>query len=109
MPRFGEDSPIEGEHDLVSAGFSTCLHALCWQSGLQALWSWGSMELFAWTSKEEVRGFVLPYFVGALILVNTVRQCGIQLGCMYCMYLSCTSPWSTSCVFSEVNDSFVNT
>eukprot|EP00435_Cladocopium_sp_Y103_P065385 s438_g27.t1 len=27
--RFGEDSPIEGEHDLVSAGFSTCLHAYC--------------------------------------------------------------------------------
>jgi len=55
MPRFGEDSPIEGEHDLVSAGFSTCLHALCWHvSGFQALWSWGSMELFAWTSKEEI-------------------------------------------------------
>ena len=56
--------------------------------------------------RRSVRGFVLPYFVGALIPVNTVRQCGIQLGCMY---LSCTSPWSTSCVFSEVNDSFVNT
>ena len=59
--------------------------------------------------RRSVRGFVLPHFVGALILVNTVRQCGIQLGCMYCIYLSCTSPWSTSCVFSEVSDSFVNT
>ncbi|CAK9042911.1 Bifunctional arginine demethylase and lysyl-hydroxylase JMJD6 (Histone arginine demethylase JMJD6) (JmjC domain-containing protein 6) (Jumonji domain-containing protein 6) (Lysyl-hydroxylase JMJD6) (Peptide-lysine 5-dioxygenase JMJD6) (Phosphatidylserine receptor) (Protein PTDSR), partial [Durusdinium trenchii] len=27
--KFGADTPIDGEHDLVMAGFSTCLHAYC--------------------------------------------------------------------------------
>eukprot|EP00439_Symbiodinium_sp_Y106_P013607 s850_g1.t4 len=53
--RFGEDRPIPGEHDLVDAGFSTCLHAYAVsRKGAERL-----LELTA-LSGEDPLGVVIP-------------------------------------------------
>ncbi|CAE7522197.1 colgalt1, partial [Symbiodinium sp. CCMP2456] len=53
--RFGEDRPIPGEHDLVDAGFSTCLHAY-------AVSRRGAERLLELTnlSEESPLGVVIP-------------------------------------------------
>ncbi|CAE7030018.1 unnamed protein product [Symbiodinium natans] len=53
--RFGEDRPVSGEHDLVEAGFSTCLHAY-------VVTRHGAERLLALTahSDEDSLGVVIP-------------------------------------------------